>query len=281
MDQRELNDRLYNASKEGDINKVKEMIERGADINHGNNLIIGKTPLIVASEFGYLDIVKYLIEQGANVNLGNNYGKTPLFYASFEEYLDIVKYLTEHGANVNLGNNHEDTPLLLASKRGNLEMVKYLTEHGANVNQANDDEYTPLTLATRKGHLEVIRYLIEHGADYSKFKNNPKFIKLFNRIIKDETNKLRSELTQNYLTLERSTPQTITGEGKVKSSIPRNLLLKTIYEKPYQEYCSTIDGNLPPIQLIAIANILKLDYTIDITWLDLCDKVKGVLYLLL
>ena len=68
--------------------------------------------------------------------------------------------------------------------------------------------------------------------------------------------------------------------SKIKSVLPKNLLLKSVYETPYQQYCPAGKG-LPPIQLIALANILKLDYTLDISWVDLCDKVKNVLYMLL
>ena len=301
-----LNKQLLEASEEGDINKVKQLIESGANVNHANNygstpliwarnlemvkyLIenganvnhannFGSTPLRLASENGHFDIVKYLTEHGANVNHADNDGFTPLMFASGRDDLEIVKYLTEHGANVNQAGNNGSTPLIWASSNGNSEIVKYLTEHGANVNHASNYGFTPLFLASSRGHLEIVKYLIEHGVtDWSPIKNNL----MFQEILNKEMNKLKNELTKNYLALKKGTPQTVTGTGKVKSLLPKNLLLKTIYEKPYQEYCSSVNGKLPPIQLIALANILKLDYDLNISWTDLCDKIKHVLYLLL
>ena len=244
MEQSRLNERLIKASEDGDINKVKQLIEEGADVNHAENKD-GNTPLIWASRYGYFNIVKELIE---------------------------------HGANVNQGADDKNSPLMFAIVKGNLEIVKYLISKGANVNQRNNFRSTPLSLANIIGHLEIVKYLSEHDADWSPIKNKP----IFTEIIKEEMNKLKSELTENYLSIERGTPQTITGTGKIKSSIPKNLLLKTVYEKNYQEYCgSSIDGKLPPIRLIALANILKLDYSLDISWSDLCNRVKNVLYRLL
>ena len=200
-----------------------------------------------------------------------------IFNASAKGNINRVKKLIENGANLDHINSYGETPLFWATYYGNFDVVKYLTEHGANVNQTSNDGSTPLILAINKSRLEIVKELTEHGADWSTIKNHS----IFEEIIKEHTNKLKSELSQNYLTLERSSPQTITAEGKVKSSLPKNLLLKTVYENPYQELCSSIDGKLPPIQLIALANILKLDYSIDITWRDLCNRIKNVLYLLL
>ena len=288
MNQIELDNQLIEAIKDGDITIVKDLIERGANVNHAS--IVGDTPLIIAGNRGHLEIVKYLIEHGADVNQANNKGNTSLTWASAQSFLslqmnnarfEIVKYLIEQGANVNHVNRNGYSPLIYASKNGNLDIVKYLIKNGANVNHANNYGDTPLTLASHNGHLEIVKYLTEHGADYTPLKNDPLFREILNEIINEETNKLKYELTQNYLTIERGTPQTITGEGKVKSLLPKNLLLKTVYEKPYQELCVPSGQGLPPIQLIALANILRLDYNIDITWLELCDRIKHVLYLLL
>ena len=218
-----------------------------------------------------------LIEGGANINETDEYGRTPLFTAAYVGLLDVVEYLIEHGADPNIPNNHNETPLYIASFAGRLDIVRYLIENNADPNIVTSDD-SPLSAAERYGHYHVAKYLIKMGADTSTLDRNSN---LFKEVLRDETNKLKKELTQNYISIEKGSPQTITAEGKIKSLIPKNLLLKTIYEKPYQEYCSSVDGELPPIQLIALANILKLDYNIDISWSDLCDRIKNILYLLL
>ena len=128
-----------------------------------------------------------------------------LLEASKRGDLDTVKQLIQEGADVNHTDYRGYTPLIFGSQDEHLEIVKYLVEHGADVNQANNNGSTPLISSRQNGHLEIVKYLLKH-----------------------ETNKLKSVLSQNYLALERGTPQTITAEGKIKSALPRNLLLKSV-----------------------------------------------------
>ena len=239
--------------------------------------------LIVASIDGDINAVKYLIEDGANVNWSDSYGYTPLIFASRERHLEIVKYLVEKGANVNHGNNQGTTPLIFASRDGHFDIVKYLVEHGANVNQSDNNGYPPLSWASNHEYLDIIKYLVSHNADYSSIMNQP----IFQDIIISESNKLKNKLTERY--------------GLVKHipghNLPKDALLRTIYEEPYQNYCNPSGTGLPPIQLIALANILNntlpkkrglIEYggkfepiDLHLSWSDLCKKVKQALYLLL
>jgi ankyrin repeat protein len=75
---------LETASKEGDLNKVKELIEQGADI-HADDFA-----LRWASYYGHLVVVKYLVEQGANIHALND---CAIRWASENGHLDVVKYL--------------------------------------------------------------------------------------------------------------------------------------------------------------------------------------------
>ena len=78
------NTALHLATKDctfGTLEKMQELIERGADINLQNKQ--GKTALMLAS---WLKKRKLLIENGANVNLQDNYGKTALIYLMDDNY---------------------------------------------------------------------------------------------------------------------------------------------------------------------------------------------------
>lgn len=254
------------------------------------------TKLLNAVEKGDIDTVKRLIEENKVPVDYNPYGKTPLILASRNGKLDIVKYLIAKGANIEAMDNNDWTPVLAASYECHLNVVKYLVEHGATPDPIDAYFRTPLTFAADRNCKELIKYLIEKNVDWSLIKNKPIFIEILN----EEINKLKTELTKNYLSLERSTPQININSGPklrrtklspeqnkteqnrpTKSLIPRNLLLKMVYEKPYRELCSSATENIPPIQLIALANILKLDYDLDISWINLCEKIKHALYLLL
>jgi len=107
--QKELNNFLFQAAQDGDIEKVKQTIADGADINvYGFG---GKTPLIRialrAMDEKYcrdqtnFEIVRILVEKGADVNAKD------LFNGSAIQYCDrdlpglscrIVDFLKESGA---------------------------------------------------------------------------------------------------------------------------------------------------------------------------------------
>jgi ankyrin repeat protein len=87
---------LLDAVYEGDLQRVKSVLDQGADVNAKD--IDGWTALMYASLNGYADIVKYLIDHGADINVKNKYGETALLLASKHDYQDIVALLESHGA---------------------------------------------------------------------------------------------------------------------------------------------------------------------------------------
>ena len=66
-------DDIFNASYSGNLARVKQLVEAGADVNAKN--IIG-TPLMIAAAHDFIDIVKYLLEKGADVNAKSDWGAT-------------------------------------------------------------------------------------------------------------------------------------------------------------------------------------------------------------
>ena len=81
------------ASKNGDIEMVKEEIALGENINIQDE--DGFTALIYAYYNGNMEVVVELIKYGANINIKDKYGKTALDYAKEEGYNDIVDFLME------------------------------------------------------------------------------------------------------------------------------------------------------------------------------------------
>ena len=64
------NDELIEAAKNGDVEKVKQLIAQGADVNPEG--IFDKTALMMAAYKGHTEIAEILIQVGADVNAKNS-----------------------------------------------------------------------------------------------------------------------------------------------------------------------------------------------------------------
>lgn len=88
--------------------------------------------LLVATRKSNIEQVKSLLAKGADVDAKSPYGATPLFFACDRSNAEIVKLLLEAGANPNIQDTfYKATPLGWASGKGNAEVMRLLVEYGA------------------------------------------------------------------------------------------------------------------------------------------------------
>ena len=85
---------LLEAAKNNDLEKVKFLIDKGADVNAKD--YFDMTALMYAVDD--YDITKLLIDSGADVNLIDINGKTALIYASQKGHLEVAEFLKANGA---------------------------------------------------------------------------------------------------------------------------------------------------------------------------------------
>jgi len=116
-----LNARLISSAERGNLNIVKKMLEKGADIHAQDD-----EALITSTRKGHFNIVKYLVESGADIHAGID---RALIISAIGGHLDIVKYLVDNGAHVTARDNEA---LKYSAMMGFLEIVKYLIDNGAD-----------------------------------------------------------------------------------------------------------------------------------------------------
>jgi uncharacterized protein len=88
---------LIEAAKQGDLEQVRELLNKRADVNARN--INRMTALMSAAMKRNLDVVKFLIEKGSDVNARTDRGMTALMFAAAEGKLEAVKLLIEKGTD--------------------------------------------------------------------------------------------------------------------------------------------------------------------------------------
>lgn len=122
---------------------------------------MGFTPLIRACAEGNLDLVKSLIEKGADIEAKNNDGRTALMWACENGIIEIVSFLVEKGANLNTKDSQGLTAVCNAAGNGHFAVVKLLVENGANIRIKTNDTVLAVAEAQKGGYEQIALYLEE------------------------------------------------------------------------------------------------------------------------
>eukprot|EP00798_Chlamydomonas_sp_ICE-L_P021508 gene21508-biopygen30221 len=162
VDCRDLDAPLHRAARNGHLECIKALLDRGAEVNIKCN--VGSTPLHSAAFYGRVECTRALLERGAEVNTQDNNGNAPLHFAAWNGYLECMKALLDSGAEVDAQDNNGSTPLHDAARGGHVECIKALLDSSAEVDAQDNDGSTPLHDAAQQGHVECIKDLLVSGA---------------------------------------------------------------------------------------------------------------------
>lgn len=151
---------LMIAALEGNIEKARQLIFMGADVNETNHL--RETPIMWAAQSGDVNIVNFLISRGADVRAKSGRGSTALLYAISRRQEAMSTALINVGADAN-GHNVDGQSFLEASAEdGMTGTLEALIRNGADV-----VSYGPSALhyAVSRRHVDIVGLLLSAGVD--------------------------------------------------------------------------------------------------------------------
>lgn len=155
---------LHEAAAAGDLQRVKELVEKDAALARSYSPD-GFPVVALAAVFGNFEITKYLHAKGADINAAatNGSGYNALSGTVTSGHTEIVKWLLENGAEPNYRYSNNYSPLLNAAANGHLEILKLLQARGADLHAKTSDGKNALAYAEERKHTAIAEYLRSQG----------------------------------------------------------------------------------------------------------------------
>ncbi len=221
MEQFNLNEDLYRACRELRLEKVKELLQLGADANYDTGRNYSCLNLAVLGEAD--EIVDLLVEYGANVNkVDSEYDGRTVLFSAVTSSASITKMLLERGAELHVVDAHGNTPLHVAAGEGKVDVVELLLDQGVEVNQRNSAGATALHWVAADSHdlSEVAGVLIKHGANVNA-KNDRGYTPLTHSERLDGNIETKNVIEKAYIMnekrlLERTLKESSSSRNKVR-----------------------------------------------------------------
>jgi ankyrin repeat protein len=154
---------LILASESGDLARVIEMLQIGANVNAVT--ADGISGLMYAAQKGHLEVVRVLVLNGANIDYSSFYEAPALISATRANHEDIVEFLLKKGADIGIQDKNGATPLMYASGYGYFVMTDMLMFYGAKMETRDKEGNTALMYAAYGGYWYIDSLLLAKGAD--------------------------------------------------------------------------------------------------------------------
>ncbi|MCL1831158.1 MAG: ankyrin repeat domain-containing protein, partial [Oscillospiraceae bacterium] len=159
---------LINATENGDISKVKELLYTNINIHTQDNL--GRCALVTAAYMNNLKIAALLIDAGADVNMKDNTLQSAYLISTSDGYVELLRMTLTAGADVHSTDSYNGTGLIRAADRGYVEIIRELLKTDIRLDHINRLGWTALLEAIILGdggtaHTEVVGLLVKAGVD--------------------------------------------------------------------------------------------------------------------
>lgn len=157
---------LNKAIAEGDMNKIKKLVNEGASELYVNDMKGRNQFLRHAANYGQLDVFKFFMNEETNIaEQGGMFEETSLMCASEKGHIDMVAFLLKNGARKTIdakGKTLGSTALMLAAEGGGISIIQCLLQYGADIEAKDDSGETALMYASS---VDSVRVLLSHGAN--------------------------------------------------------------------------------------------------------------------
>lgn len=155
---------FFSAVKRDDISTVRQLAQRGFDLNTRNEE--GEHALFLALRDDAPAVSGFLLGQSkVQVEIRTPKDESPLMMAALKGKLEAAQRLIARQAEVN---KPGWAPLHYAATNADdvsLPMVRLLLEHHAYIDAESPNGTTPLMMAAHYGHPSVVKLLLQEGAD--------------------------------------------------------------------------------------------------------------------
>ncbi|XP_067900435.1 ankyrin repeat and EF-hand domain-containing protein 1a [Heterodontus francisci] len=145
-----------------------QILEKGADPNSRFELT-GHTALMEASREGAIEVVCAILERGCEINVLQNERFNAAHFAAQGGHFEVIRALVAHDCEIDVINMDGNTALHLAALGGFVGTAKFLAQRGSNPKMKNLQQKTPGAAAKANGHKAVSKELRKAERLFAKY----------------------------------------------------------------------------------------------------------------
>ena len=155
---------LLFASRVGDLESARALVEAGSDINQ--TVAEGTSALVLAIRNGHYELGLFLLEKGADPNIADSKGRAALFAAVEMRNLGLSELPAPQGDKLDLLMLIRSLPAHSADVNARLTAdIPYRGASNYSTAWLNMTGATPYLRAAASGDITVMRFLLGQGAD--------------------------------------------------------------------------------------------------------------------